>query len=170
MCDTKSNNPPMLHAMMANGKELDIPIDLSRQTDRQFGECKLTQLLRGSSEISITVRITFKEIGTWLTEGCHQLLRLPENVTISYEIDTEDDLICSVHPSSGPVTELSINLNHTITEDIYSLLRYVGGWGKLLDAGFKIPDSSCVEFNESDGYMDLTLFGFVNKLSIGLQG
>jgi len=167
MCEGKSKNPPVLHAVMASGEELNIPIDTSRLNEKEFGECKLTDLLGGPSqdEIDITIRITYDEIGAWVAEQCRYLLHLPENIEISHEIDTKNDFICRVRPLSGPVKEVFINLYHTMSEDIHSLVRYVGGWGKLLDAGFEILDSSCINFNDSDRYVDLTLFGLVNKLS-----
>lgn len=166
MNDNKEKDPYMLHAVMADGRELDIPIDHSQMKDRGFGECKLTELLGGplQDEISITVRITYEEIGTWLADQCRQLLNLEEKIEISYEIDTKCDFVCYIRPSSGPVTEISVNLYHAMGE-IYSLLRYVGGWAELIDAGFKILDSSCINNNDSEGYIDYTLFGFVNKLS-----
>jgi len=88
------------------------------------------------------------------------------NSEISHEIDSRGDFVCRVQPSSGPVTEVFVNLFHAVGEDIHSLVRYVGGWGKLLDAGFEILDSSCINFNDPDRYVDLTLCGHVNKLSI----
>jgi hypothetical protein len=167
MDDGKNNSPPVLHVIMATGEELDFPIDLSRLSHREFGECKLTELLGGTSqdEISITVRITYDEIGVWVAEQCRHLLRLPEDTDISYDIDPVSDFVVRVRPSSGSTKEISVNLYHTLSEDIHSLVRYVGGWGKLLDAGFEILDASCINFNDSDRYVDLTLFGPVHKLS-----
>lgn len=168
MCESKNINPPVLHAIMASGEELDIPIDASRLNEKEFGECKLTELLGGPSqdEIGITIRITYDEIGAWVASQCRCLLCLPEDIDISHDIDKTSDFVCRVRPSSGPTKEIFVNLYHTMGENINSLVRYVGGWGKLLDAGFEILDSSCINFNDSDGYVDLTLFGLVNKLSI----
>ena len=152
---------------MANGEELQVPIDSSGLISREFGKCQLTELLGGptQAEISITVRITYDEIGIWLAEQSRRLLRLPENIEISHQIEPKGDFTCYVRPSSGPVTELFFNLYNTLSEDICSIVRYVGGWGRLLDAGFEILDSSCVNFNDTEGYVDLTLTGLVDKLS-----
>jgi len=168
MDESMAKTPPVLHAFTANGEELYIPIDTSRLEDKEFGECKLTELLGGPDhdEIFITVKITYDEIGAWVVEQCRHLLRLPESIEISHEIDSRGDFVCRVQPSSGPVTEVFVNLFHAVGEDIHSLVRYVGGWGKLLDAGFEILDSSCINFNDPDRYVDLTLCGHVNKLSI----
>ncbi len=61
MCDGKSKNPPVLHVVMSSGEELFVPIDASRLRHREFGECKLTELLGGPSqdEMVIVKRITY---------------------------------------------------------------------------------------------------------------
>jgi hypothetical protein len=164
----ESKSPPVLHVTMENGAELQVPVDPSGLISQEFGKCQLTEFLGGptQAEISITVRITYNEIGVWLAEQTRRLLRLPENIEISHEIDSRGDFSCRVHPSSGPVTEVFFNLYGTLSEDVHSLVRYVGGWGRLLDAGFEILDSSCITFNNEEGYVDLMLTGLVGKLSI----
>lgn len=162
-----SKNPLVLHLTMENGAELHVPVDSSGLISRELGKCELTEFLGGptQAEISITVRISYDEIGVWLAEQTRRLLRLPENVEISHEVDTTNDFICRIRPCSGPVTEVFFNLYCTLSEDIHLLVRYVGGWGRLLDAGFEILDSSCITFNDAEGYVDLMLTGLVGKLS-----
>jgi len=143
--------------------KMDVEMKPGNQQQMEYLPSKLFQ------DISVTVKITFDEVGQWITDKCRSLFHIPEDVEVNYEIDTRYDMTCHVRPASGRITEVSVNLTSNIfwnDDNLHTMIGEIAGIGHLIDAGFEVMDDSCIDFCDEEGWIKYSLYGDMSKVEI----
>ena len=164
-----------LTATTKDGEVIQIPIDETRVGQSETHGNADTVLDKVVDEVGITLRLTTDELASFLARQCISILDLPQDTSFTYECSADCDLVIILRLEHAAFTEVHINLYDTFLGDprdgkFFALLRHAGCelFGRLIDAGFDIPDGSCItgDFG-TDSYQDYLFYGEVKALTSG---